>query len=260
VERDPREVLTRPAPPPPALLRYGDGADQVADAWPGGDGPCVLFLHGGFWRSAYDRAHARPLCHALRAEGFPVMSIEYVRTGAPGGGWPGTFDDVRRALRELPAQWGHPPSEVVLAGHSAGGHLALWGAAELARAGAPPRGVLGLAAVSDLTASYDLDLDGGAVTALLGGAPAAVAERYLAADPLGRLPVGVPVALVHGTEDAQVPVDFSRRFTAAASAAGDQVTYRELVGVEHFAVIDPESAAWPSVIEALRTVSLPSRR
>ena len=255
--RDPREVLTRQSPPPPAQVRYGDGVDQVADAWPAGDGPGVLFLHGGFWRAEYDRVHVRPLARALHAEGYRVASLEFARTGAPGGGWPGTFDDVRRAVTTVPALLGLTPSEVVLAGHSAGGHLALWAAAELVRAGTPPRGVLALAAVSDLAAAYTLDLDGGAAALLVGGGPDEVPDRYLVADPMRRLPLGVRVMALHGTDDLQVPVDLSRRFAAAAVAAGDDVDYAELAGTEHFALIDPESAAWPQVIESLRSVSAP---
>ena len=37
------------------------------------------------------------LCAALAAEGIATYSIEYRRLGDPGGGWPGTFADVRRA-------------------------------------------------------------------------------------------------------------------------------------------------------------------
>jgi acetyl esterase/lipase len=144
----------------------------------------------------------------------------------------------------------------VLAGHSAGGQLALWAAADLAR-GAPAvrMPVLALAPVADLSRAYALDLDGGAVAALLGGGPADLPDRYAAADPTALLPLGVPIALVHGTEDAQVPVEFSRAFAARARSAGDRVFYSELPGAEHFGVIDPQSSAWPAVLAALEAVA-----
>jgi fermentation-respiration switch protein FrsA (DUF1100 family) len=82
-----------------------------------------------------------------------------------------------------------------------------------------------------------------------------VPERYAAADPTAQLPLGVPIALVHGTDDAQVPVEFSRAFAARARAAGDQVTYHELPGAEHFGVIDPQSPVWPAVLVALEAVA-----
>src|SRR6201995_5665038 len=102
-----------------------------------GTAATVMFLHGGFWRAAYDRTHVGPLAVALAEAGFLVCAPEYRRTGAgggAGGGWPGAFDDVAAAVDVLPGVLsdlgGAPPSAgLVLGGHSAGGHLALWAAA-----------------------------------------------------------------------------------------------------------------------------------
>lgn len=270
--RDPRAVLNRAAPPPDRTVAYGDHPDQLADVrLPVGPpaGPLVVFFHGGFWRHAYDRAHVAPLAVGLAAHGYPVATVEYRRTGAPGGGWPGTFDDVAAAVARVPdlvrgAAATPVPANVggvapfLLAGHSAGGQLALWAAAQVlaastaaARPVAGLAGVLALAPVADLRRAYHLDLDGGAVAALLGGGPDLFPERYDATDPTALLPLDTPIALVHGDEDRQVPVAFSRDFAAAARAAGDQVWLSELPGVEHFGLIDPESAAWPAVLAAL---------
>ena len=99
------------------------------------------------------------------------------------------------------------PSGVVLAGHSAGGHLALWAAS---RHRLPPgsrwhageqrwRGVVALAAVSDLAGSYRKALGQQAAGALMGGGPMEFADgRYHQADPSRLLPAGAPVWLVHG--------------------------------------------------------------
>ncbi len=104
-----RAVLSRPAGPPDRVLRYGPGPDHVADlrfpAWErsGERGAAlIIFLHGGFWRAAYDRTHAGPLAAALAAEGFAVCTPEFRRIGQPEGGWPGTFDDVAAAVDALP--------------------------------------------------------------------------------------------------------------------------------------------------------------
>jgi len=59
----------------------------------------IVMIHGGFWRSRYDLSHAGHFCAALTAAGFPTANIEYRRTGEPGGGWPGTFEDLRSAFR-----------------------------------------------------------------------------------------------------------------------------------------------------------------
>jgi fermentation-respiration switch protein FrsA (DUF1100 family) len=110
-------------------------------------------------------------------------------------------------------------------------------------------GVVALAPVADLYRAYDLDLDGGAALALLGGGPDDVPERYQMGSPA--VPVGVAVTLVHGDRDRLVPVEFSRDFARRAAAAGDRVSLRELPDTGHFELIDPHSQAWPAVMEAL---------
>ncbi|GAA1503006.1 hypothetical protein GCM10009827_014870 [Dactylosporangium maewongense] len=261
---DPREVLSRPARPADFTLRYGEHPDQLADVrLPAVAGaPLVLFIHGGFWRSEWDRAHAGPLAADLANRGYAVATVEFRRTGQPGGGWPGTFSDVASAAVAVPdllgkeiAHRGLRPVAVdrpILAGHSAGGHLALWYAAVAPDA---VGGVVALAPVADLARAHELDLDGGAVAALLGGAPDRVPEAYTAADPMRNLPSKVRTVVVHGSDDTIVPVELSRDYCRAARRAGDDTTLVELAGVEHFAVIDPLSAAWPAVLAAFGTVT-----
>lgn len=278
------EVLSRPAPPPDLVLTYGPGPEHVADVRlpprPGRPSPAqpsvqpparpsaqppahlVIFLHGGFWRAAYDRAHTGPLATALATAGFAVCVPEFRRTGQPGGGWPGTFDDVATAVDVLPALvreavGGNVISDqpALLGGHSAGGHLALWAAsrhrlpAEGSWHTAPgqARGVVALAAVSDLAACHALRLGQGAARALLGGGPGRHPDRYRLADPMRLLPVGCPVRLVHGSADDRVPCGMSRDYLAQARAAGDDAALDELAGAGHFDVIDPLSPWWPRV-------------
>jgi dipeptidyl aminopeptidase/acylaminoacyl peptidase len=71
---------------------------------------------------------------------------------------------------------------------------------------------------------------------------------------MAHLPLNVPTAIVHGTEDDRVPIELSRQYTEAARRAGDDTTLVELPGVEHFALIDPLSAAWPAVLDSLRSL------
>jgi acetyl esterase/lipase len=274
------DVLSRPAPPPDLVISYGPGPEHVADvrlppARPGGAetaGPLVLFLHGGFWRVAYDRTHTGPLATALASAGFVVCVPEFRRTGQRAGGWPGTFDDVATAVDTLPAlvreaAGAHLISDgpMVLAGHSAGGHLALWAAS---RHQLPPdsswyapegqvRGVVALAAVSDMVACHALRLGQGAADALLGGSPGQHPDRYRLADPTQLLPVGCPVRLVHGSADDRVPCGMSRGYLARVRAAGDDAELDELPGSGHFEVIDPLSAWWPRVQAAFVALASP---
>ncbi|MDI2127063.1 alpha/beta hydrolase [Yinghuangia seranimata] len=245
---DDESILAKPTPEPDAELRYGPEAEHVADVWlPAEDTagtPLVLLVHGGFWRPAYDRVHTRHMAAALRDAGWPVAALEYRRVpGAPEA----TTDDVRLALREIPEQLapGGPdsatPVPTVLMGHSAGGHLVLWAAAV-----SPPDHLLGtvaLAPVADLVAADAAGLGGGAVKAFLGTAPDARPDL----DPLRLDAPATPVTLVHGVEDATVPVAQSRTYATAHPAA-------HLVAVPdsgHYDVIDPSSEAWRHVVEAV---------
>ncbi|MGH3399915.1 MAG: alpha/beta hydrolase family protein [Streptosporangiaceae bacterium] len=280
------DILTRPSRRPDHVLLYGPRDDQVADlrlprAGAGGTGggpgggsgarglPLVIFLHGGFWRGAIDRSHTGSLGDALAASGFVVCVPEYRRTGQPGGGWPGTFDDIALAVDALPQIVAETvgslvdASRVVVAGHSAGGHLALWSAGRVRlpagspwhAEGPPTASVVSLAGVCDLAACYRLGLDGNAAGDLMGGGPDSHPERYAAADPMGLVPTGVVVRLVHGTEDQRVPVEQSPAYTARALAAGDDACCDVLDGYGHFEVIDPLTSAWPSVLAAFQAAA-----
>jgi acetyl esterase/lipase len=250
----------------PVVEAYGPGADRFGELWrPGGDGPwpVVALLHGGFWRSRRTLELMRPLAADLAGRGFAAWNLEYRRVGQPGGGWPGTCEDVAAGLDHLVRLAGRAPLDLdrlVVAGHSAGGHLALWSAA---RSGLPaaapgagpqvaPRLVVSLAGVCDLLAGAAAGIGEGAVAEFLGATPDQAPERYRLASPQARLPLGVAQLLVHGDADPRVPVGQSRAYAAAAAAAGDPVELVELRGVDHMAVIDPASPAWAEVTRRLR--------
>jgi pimeloyl-ACP methyl ester carboxylesterase len=69
---------------------------------------------------------------------------------------------------------------------------------------------------------------------------------------MGRVPTGIPVRLVHGTDDERVPAGLSVAYAERARAAGDEVECELLDGCGHFEVIDPRSGAWPAVLGAFR--------
>ena len=258
---------------PDLTLSYGPLPEHLVDvrlpAATGRPAPLVVVVHGGFWKDEWDRGHASPQSAGLAAAGYVVATVEYRRVGG-GGGWPATLDDVALLGDTVPGLVAHAVGDrvdrarTVLIGHSAGGHLAAWSAGRHRlpvdspwhRPVALPVGVVSLAGVLDLAFAERLGLGGHAARHLLGGSPDEQPDRYAAADPARLLPTGVPTMLVHGTRDEDVPVEVSRSYRAAASEAGEEVALHELVDVDHMSLLDPESSAWPVVLDAI-TEALP---
>lgn len=241
-----QDILTLAPPKANARIPYGKAPQQFGDIFlPQGSGPhpAVIFIHGGFWRNAYSLEHAGHLCAALARAGAAVWSLEYRRLGDPGGDWKGMSDDIVRGGEQIVSvgnRYNLDLKRVIAAGHSAGGQLALWLAAQMA---VDLRGVVPLAAVSDLRRAYALQLDGGVAGELIGGSPDRVPQRYAAASPIELLPIAPPQRVVHGTADNIVPFDMSQRFAKASKNA----TLVALSGAGHFDLIDPRSKFWPTV-------------
>jgi acetyl esterase/lipase len=225
----------------------------------GAPAPVAVVIHGGFWRARYGRKLMRPLCVDLAARGWVAWNVEYRRLGrSSGGGWPTTFEDVAAAidhLAEIRTDARLDLERVVAIGHSAGGHLAAWAAARPGlpegAPGAAPRvavtAAVAQAGVVDLRLAWELRLSEGVVGDLLGGGPDEQAERYALASPVERVPLGVPVLLVHGGRDDVVPPSVSASFAEAASAAGDPVDVVELAEEDHFGHVDPRNPLWEAV-------------
>ncbi len=270
--KDSEDILFRPPPPPDIRIAYGKEPSQFGDLrLPKAPGPrpVLIVIHGGFWRNRYDLAHISYLCAALTAQGFATWNIEYRRLGDPGGGWPAMFLDVAAAVNHvqiLATRYSLNLDRVVVMGHSAGGHLALWGAG---RGRVPPdspiytanplplRAAISLAGVADLRRASQLRLSAGVTDELMGGNPNERPERYAAASPIELLPFGVSQYLLHGTADDNVPFEISQRYYETARTRGDQVELLPLPGTGHFELIDPESKAWPLLLHVVERACAP---
>jgi acetyl esterase/lipase len=245
--------------PPEADWRraYGPDANQFVDIRvPYGNPPhpVVFFIHGGYWRAKYSLTYAGHLCEALKKAGIATWNVEYRRVGDPGGGWPGSFEDVRSAYRLLLQNLAPPKSrlprpdlkKVCVAGHSAGGQLALC----LAAHEKSVTSAVSLAGVLDLHRGWELHLSNDAVVAFLGGSPSQVPDHYREASPAEQ-GVHATQKLIHGTADDSVPYEISKSYAERKKKSGEQVELITLPDIGHFEIVDPGSAVWPKVQDIL---------
>jgi acetyl esterase/lipase len=242
------DILSLPPPKADIRVAYGSDPNQFADLrFPPCKGPypLAICIHGGYWRAKYDLEYFGHLCAALAANGLVTANIEYRRVGNAGGGWPGTFADIRSAyqfLTQKAPQYKFDDRRVIVLGHSAGGQLALCLAAHEAGIAA----AISLAGVIDLQQAYQLHLSNDAVVEFLGGTPTEVADHYREADPM-KLSIRSRQRIVHGTADDVVPPDISKGYVDAKVKAKEDARLVSVAGAGHFDLVDPRSHAWADV-------------
>lgn len=255
VSDDDTDLRARSARPPDRTEVTGPLQTDVYDVWeppPGrARGITVALVHGGFWREQYDRSSTNPLAEALARDGFHAANLEYPRIGMPGGGWPGTGASVLARLESAHVDT-HLPDRVVVVGHSAGGHLALW----LASGDHAPwlTGVVALAPAADLAEVDRLGLSDDAARALLGGTPADLPQAWADADP-ARQHLTVPTVIVTGELDDVVPATVIDSYVASRTA--DEPLHTAVARrADHFDVVDPTSDAYLLVLAEIEELTL----
>lgn len=219
--------------------------------------PLVIYVHGGGWQGGHTRHSGAfenwpGVLASLAAKGYVVASLEYRLSGeAP---FPAAFDDVKAAVKWLRSQatsYGIDPSRAVIWGGSAGGHLAALTAVSCEDGKAAADDKAQSACVQGLVAWYGV-FDFRSVLATErsrtpdANAPAA-ASRFLAcassecdpqvvarASPIDHVDSkDPPVLLIHGSRDAVVSVEQSKRFHEALQACGVSSTMKIIEGVDH---------------------------
>ncbi|SNY41662.1 alpha/beta hydrolase fold [Arsukibacterium tuosuense] len=213
--------------------------------------PLVVFIHGGCWLNAYDISHSRAFSQAVAAQGFAVWSLEYRRIGDEGGGWPGSLHDVLQGLSFVKNGLNGfvvDNTNIVIAGHSAGGQLALLAGGHSyvqPQATALPavKAVVGLAAITDMFAYASGDNScQRATNQFMGGSPTEQPARYQQANPQQQR-LHPATLLLHGSEDSIVPL-------TQASASG--LSFKTITNAGHFDWIHPHTLAYKQFIETLQ--------
>jgi acetyl esterase/lipase len=269
----PQELASLPTLPPDQRIEYGTDSSQYGELRvPTGPGPhpVVALVHGGCFKAAYAQAsYFGQVGDALKAKGIATWNIEYRRLGQPGSGWPGTYLDVAHGvdhLRAIASQHKLDLGRVVIVGHSAGGHLAMWAAARsrvpkesplYVANPLPVRGVVDLAGPVDMTAhvrEYEGLCGDSVITTLLGGTPSTVPDRYAQASPMALLPLGVPQVIAIGTYEDYVPRELVDAYASAAAKAGDSVRTLFFPGAGHFEIASASQWTWPRIETAIRAL------
>ncbi|WP_336490178.1 alpha/beta hydrolase [Methylobacterium nigriterrae] len=247
-------------------MAYGEAPSQGIDVFlPASPGPhpIAVLIHGGCWsNTTAGREQMRHLGPELTRRGIAVWSIGYRRANEAGGGYPGTYQDVSAALDRLveDAEAHHLDlSRVVLVGHSAGGHLALWAASRVSLPGESPlraasrlesRTVISLGGVGDLAtfARFVPLLCGPGVLERL-----APSDKLTEVSPAALAPAG-SVVMVSGVLDRLVPpwvaYDYARALRAKSGIAPRLIN---LPDAGHFDLVTPSTPAWKEVRDLIET-------
>lgn len=216
--------------------------------------PLVVWVHGGAWRSgSKDNV---PLLRWLD-HGFAIASVEYRLS--PEAKFPAQVHDIKAAIRFLRArsdELGLDPERFVIAGGSAGGHLAaLVGVSsgiaplegttgeQVDAASDTPSDVSAIVSfygASDLqtilkqSTEYGLSVRVPALQLFLGGQPTELPEVAKLASPVTHVdPTDPPLWLIHGDADPQMPVQQSRQLADLYRQTGLPVDFEVIPGGRH---------------------------
>lgn len=232
---------------PPTPIPFGPGERAVLDLFTPADprGKATLvFIHGGYWQ-AMERSYFSHMAKGANAHGISVAVPGYDL--CPGNSIAGIIDQMRQACRAL-LKLGRP---LVVAGHSAGGHLAACMLATDWRAQDPDLSADSVCAAYAISGLFDLEP---LVSTSINTALGLDAEAARAVSPVYGNPPrsGCTLdAVVGGAESAEYHRQ-SKRIVARWGEAGVTTHYAQIGTCHHFDVIaglaDPASAMTRRVV------------
>jgi arylformamidase len=224
-------------------IPYAPGERTKWDLFPAAEptSPCLVFIHGGYWQRG-GREMVSVLAEGVRPLGWSAAFPGYDLT--PNVTLTDIVGQIRAALDWL-AQ--HGPDHgiagpIVVAGHSAGGHLAAMALSHPAvAAGLTISGVFELGPLRDTPLNDALRLTDDEVQSL---------------SPL-RLPVvGKPMGIAYGTAELPALVEDSRRLHARRGNAHAPGPLIPVVKANHFDILDelqkPDGLLTRAVLDLVR--------
>jgi acetyl esterase/lipase len=206
-------------------------------------GACLVFIHGGAWKSGDKRDYLAYLL-PFASQGYVTISVAYrFSQEAP---FPAAVQDVKCAVRWIKkhaAEYGIDPARMALIGGSAGGHLAMMAGytADNGHLNCPCESdslddrvaaVVTLYGPADLTTPFAIHSS--VVKKWIGQTWEQAPDRYIQASPLHWLSRNDPATLIfHGTLDEVVPVSQSDSLALHLHRMGVAVEYHRLAGWPH---------------------------
>jgi len=255
---------------------YARRAPGATDAQPGPPMPTVIFIHGGGWvQGTKEGSLLRALPYI--AMGYAVVNVEYRLANVSLA--PAAIEDCRCALRWIVAHakdYNIDPDRLIVAGESAGGHLALTTGMIPTSAGfdrtcqmpAEPH----VAVIVDFFGITDIAdlLDGPNKNPFpetwpytvqwLGNQPNR-ADIAKASSPLTYVRAGVPPTIaIHGDADQLVPYAHSVRLNDALQKAGVTHELVTIPGGGHGTFSPPEWQRAFAAIEKFLAANVPAAK
>lgn len=210
----------------------------------------IVWVHGGAWRSG---TREDVDLKGLTAYGWAIASVDYRLS--PQAKFPAQIHDIKAAIRYLRAHAAElrlPANRFVIAGSSAGGHLAALvgvtnGHAELeGTVGADlaissdVQAIVDLYGASNLTTilqqstPHGLNVRVPALELFIGGRPEAVHEVARLASPVFHVDANdPPLLLMHGDQDPQMPINQPHELVGAYEKVGRPVVFKVMHGSAH---------------------------
>jgi len=237
------------------------GVPCHADVWqlsgsPSTQRPVFFFVHGGSWRAMRPRCHAATCTlHSMALAGWTVVACSYRKAE-----WPQHIDDAFAVLKWA-TQFQAPRGKLIIAGNSAGGHIASLLTDRAIRSGVHVTGCVfsyGVYDPQDEEHHY-IRFCGKSVLAMYFETLVLrqKVELWSTARPVAlELAAYPPTLLLHGSLDGVVPVQQSRQFFARLQAARvrrspPQDLLVEVPGERHSYEVGGDAAARAAMVGTL---------
>ncbi len=249
------------SPAPTLSLSYGEDRGQRLDVYapPGAEGlPILLFFHGGAWIAGH-LGWVRFMAPIVNRMDAILVAGSYRL--APRCRWPAPYDDVRDAIwfvSRNAESFGGDAQQMVIGGHSAGGHLASLVALKHER----PSLLSCMPVSSSFNLQYGdvpLESDAGRVYRYLFTNP----SQDFEASPINFVRGNeTPFHIVWGERDFERVSSSGAAMVEALELEGSHVTHRIVPGASHFnthlALSQPDDPWYAQLRAAFQTAGVPA--